>query len=409
MKLAIVTPYPPSKTTLNEYGYYLVKHFNENKNIDEIVILTDKLPNGESYALESELTKVKIETAWSFNSFKNVFSIRKVLKAHKPDVAMYNLQFLSFGDNKVAATLGLLSPMISKINGVPSTVLLHNITETVDLAEAGITQSKIMSRLYNMVGTVLTKIILQANIVAFTIPKYVDIIQKKYKVDNIVHMPHGTFELPAKPSFQNDPIAKKQIMTFGKFGTYKKVEKMIEAIDIVRKRIKEPIEIVIAGTDNPNVKGYLKNVEEKYRHIPDMVFTGYVAEEDVEKTFRNCTATVFPYTSTTGSSGVLHQAGSYGKAAVLPLLGDLKELVEEEGYTGSFFEPDNVESMANAIEKILTDDEYRVGIEKQNYNAASALSMTEIVKRYVHVFKSTTDQYHPRRRDEKKQRQLQPA
>ena len=48
-------------------------------------------------------------------------------------------------------------------------------------------------------------------------------------------------------------------------------------------------------------------------------------------------------------------------------------------------------------------------IEKQNYKAASALSMTEIVKRYVHVFKSTTEQYHPRRREEKKQRQLQPA
>ena len=41
--------------------------------------------------------------------------------------------------------------------------------------------------------------------------------------------------------------------------------------------------------------------------------------------FDEAAVVVFPYTATTGSSGVLHQAGSYGKAVVMPDLGDLAE------------------------------------------------------------------------------------
>ena len=41
MKLAIVTSLPPSKVTLNEYGFHLVKNFMNEEDVDEIIILTD--------------------------------------------------------------------------------------------------------------------------------------------------------------------------------------------------------------------------------------------------------------------------------------------------------------------------------------------------------------------------------
>ena len=95
---------------------------------------------------------------------------------------------------------------------------------------------------------------------------------------------------------------------------------------------------------------------------------------------------VFPYTSTTGSSGVLHQAGSYAKAVVMPDLGDLSLLVKEEGYKGEFFNPESSESLANAIAAILENDAYRLELAKTNYKAASALSMDKIVDMYLHTF-----------------------
>jgi glycosyltransferase involved in cell wall biosynthesis len=218
-------------------------------------------------------------------------------------------------------------------------------------------------------------------LVAVTIAKYVDVLEKKYKVDNVALIPHGSFEIPPMPDF-NLPHGPKQVMTFGKFGTYKKVEVMIEAVEIIRKRSNTPLQIVIAGTDSPNKKGYLNDVKNQYAHVKDIVFTGYVPEEDVPQIFNDSAVVVFPYTSTTGSSGVLHQAGSYGKAVILPNIGDLGELIREEGYAGELFEPDDPESLANAIQKVVENDEYRRQLSIKNYYAAVSLPMADIVDWY---------------------------
>jgi glycosyltransferase involved in cell wall biosynthesis len=177
-------------------------------------------------------------------------------------------------------------------------------------------------------------------------------------------------------------------MTFGKFGTYKKVETLIEAGVIARRQTGLPMEIVIAGTDNPNTPGYLDSVKEKYKHVPMINFTGYVEEQDVPRIFDESTVVIFPYTSTTGSSGVLHQAGSYGKAVVMPNLGDLARLVEDEGYQGEFFEPDNAFSMAQGICKLMTDSRYRTQMAQANFKAATAYPMSRIADMYVQTFKA---------------------
>ena len=100
---------------------------------------------------------------------------------------------------------------------------------------------------------------------------------------------------------------------------------------------------------------------------------------------------VFPYTSTTGSSGVLHQAGSYGKAVVMPNLGDLATLIEDEGYKGEFFEPENVDSLAKAIENIVTNDSYRIALGDANYKAATAFPMTRITSIYIEEFEKISN------------------
>ena len=41
MKLALVTAFPPSKVTLNEYAYYLVRAFRNHQEIEELILLTD--------------------------------------------------------------------------------------------------------------------------------------------------------------------------------------------------------------------------------------------------------------------------------------------------------------------------------------------------------------------------------
>ncbi len=385
MRLAIVTAFPPSKVTLNEYGYHLVKQFRKKENVEELILLTDEAVETKHLNFETNGCKITIKNCWKFNSYKNIQTLNKALKETKPDAVLFNLQFLKFGDKKIPAALGLMLPYLCKIKKIPTIVLLHNILEQVDLNSAGFTKNRLLQKTYGLIGTMLTRFLLKADYVAVTIQKFVHTLSKKYKTNKVVLIPHGTFEMPPKPDFSL-PNGPKKIMAFGKFGTYKKVEILIEAVEEIRKTTKENLEIVIAGTDSPNTPGYLNNMKEKYHHVKGLYFTGYVEEEEVPKIFGESTVVVFPYTSTTGSSGVLHQAGSYGKAVVMPNLGDLTDLIQDEGYRGEFFDPNSVSSLAKAIEKIITNDTYRLELAKANYKAAASLPMSEIAEMYLNYF-----------------------
>jgi glycosyltransferase involved in cell wall biosynthesis len=66
----------------------------------------------------------------------------------------------------------------------------------------------------------------------------------------------------------------------------------------------------------------------------------------------------------------------------LPNIGDLGELIREEGYAGELFEPDDAESLANAIQKVVEDDNYRRELSIKNYYAAVSLPMIDIVDWY---------------------------
>jgi glycosyltransferase involved in cell wall biosynthesis len=380
MRVAIISTYPPSKGSLNEYAYHFVSHLQQKSEVSELILLVDELPAGEAYPVISE--RVRIVPTWRFGALTNPLRIWRKVRALKPDAVLFNIQFATFGATRVSGALGLLAPVLVKLSGCVTVVLLHNLMDTIDLNKAGFESGGIMERLTRGFGWVFTKLLLRADLVAVTIPKYVEILEKKYGADNAFLAPHGAFEQVAFPKF--DHIAQPlQIMTFGKFGTYKRVEILLDAFQILSTERPEPLELIIAGTDSPNATGYLKEVQERYAHLRGVHFTGYVAEESVPRLFQDAAVVVFPYNSTTGSSGVLHQAGNYGKAVVLPRIGDFAELIQDEGYTGEFFEAEDPTSLAAAIRRYIDDPQLRQQAGTQNYLAAVGIPMDEVVDWYL--------------------------
>jgi len=382
MKIAFISPYPPSGVTLNEYGYHLIRSFVGKAGIEKIYILTNHLENDSDYSRYS-LEGLEIIPCWDFDSWKASLDIRNTLKRLQPDAVIMNLQFMTFGAGKIPAALGLLSPWFCQQLGIPSIVILHNITETVKLDTIGMADSKWKGNLFLWIGTQLTKFILKADLVGVTISQYVDILKEKYKTNQVILLPHGNFELPPR-KYLADPLKEINLMAFGKFGTYKKVEVMLDATRILEKKYPDLKFIAtIAGTDNPNVSGYLDQVKLQYQDMKNLVFTGYIPEEKVADIFQDSTFIIFPYTTTTGSSGILHQAGSYARATILPKIDDLERVVEEEGYAGAYFITDNAESLAKTVGELIEDPERRKKIEDQNYGAAKGLPMNELAEWYL--------------------------
>jgi glycosyltransferase involved in cell wall biosynthesis len=385
MHIAMVTTHPPSKGSLNEYGYHFVRFLRlKADTISELTLLVDELPGGQDYVLETApgSVPVKVVPCWKFGAMDNALRIRKAVREAHPDVVLFNLQFATFGDKKIPATLGLLAPWLLKRSGFKVAILLHNIMETVNLKSAGFGGNPLIEAVIRLFGNIITRFLLAVDMVAVTIPKYVEILEGKYGAKNVMLAPHGSFEEPTDAVPKTMPGGAPTVMTFGKFGTYKTVDILVEAHAMLQPDHPD-LRLVIAGTDSPNAAGYLESMQKKYAHVTNVEYTGYVAETDVPRIFGEAWVVAFPYTSTTGSSGVLHQAGGFGKAVVLPDLGDLAELVQEEGYDGEFFEPNNAASLADSIRRVIDHPERQMEVGSHNYLAANGLPIDEVVDWYL--------------------------
>ncbi len=378
-RIGVITAFPPGRNSLNEFGYHFVNHLAANDAVDSVVLFADETDAGDPKRLPANNEKVEPVKSWTFNSVTNPFRLVRAVRNAKVDAVIINLQFATFGDSKVAGGLGLLVPAILTKLGIPTAVVLHNLADNVDMQDAGFADSKLMAKAMSSAGRALTKAILAADYVALTIPRYVEFLRDSYSADNAILAPHGSFEEITEPSFGIPDEKSRKILAFGKWGTYKTVDVLVESFRQLLDRGYDDLELVIAGTDSPNSPGYLAGVAEGCQDLSNVVFTGYVAEEDVEQLFSSAAVTAFPYTSTTGSSGVLHQAGSYGRSAVLPAIGDFVEVIEEEGFVGQYFEPGDASSLADAISKLLDDEGLNAEHGRRNYAAATGIPMAEVV------------------------------
>ncbi len=381
LKIAIVSAFPPSRGTLNEYALHLSQALLMDPRVDSVVIFADKLGH-DNVERELNLPKLKVVRCWEFNDPLNAVRLLRQAKREQPDAVIFNSHFRSFAESSVASALGLISAPLLRIAGFRSILILHNIMEAVDLVSTGMVKNPIVAKGLTAVGTILTHVLLASNRVSVLLPSYEKILNEKYDAKNVVHIPHGVFG--ETPEFLPPiPSGRRRLVTFGKFGTYKKVEGLIEAAELLRTRGISDLEVVIAGTDSPNTPGYLKSVRKQYSHVSNLVFTGYLAEEDVEPTLASATVVVLPYTSTTGSSGVLHQVGRVGRAAVLPDIGDLAVLIRSEGYAGETFIPGSTDSLASALERVLNDSEHRENLQQTNFLASQKCSIQSVAARYV--------------------------
>ncbi len=385
LRIALVSALPPSRTTLNEYGHHLAKHLGENEAVQSLTVWSETSLPAETAAANPS---VICEPVWEFNNVLNPLRVLAAARKSRPDIVMFNLHFTSFGNARIPAAVGLLTPALLRLFGFRTNVLLHNLMDTVDLDEAGFKTSRVAKPIIMAIGRLLTRVVLLADTVGTTIPKYVEILQERYSATNVYLAPHGTFE--ASDVCETDSIdGKRRILAFGKFGTYKRVEGLLEAhAELIKTDEFSDVELVIAGSNNPNAPDYLEELEAQLEDDSQVRFWGYVEEEDIPNLFTSASVVAFPYTATTGSSGPLHQAGAYGRAAIVPRIGDFVDLIEEEGFAGEIFDPASVDSLATALMNVLGNDARREELGQANHAAATCLPLADVVQWHVLQFEN---------------------
>lgn len=376
MKICLVTTFPPSQGGLSEYGLHIAQELRRNPFLS-LTILADKMTPPEP-----ELEDYNVLRAWSFDDPLSVFRLLKTLHKLKPDVVWFNLLFSTFGRNPINAFLGLLTPVLARMMGCYTHVTLHHLMDTVDLKDAGVKHA----RIYRWAGAIATRLLLLSNSVSVLMPGYRKILHEKYGRENVHLRSHGILTTrPEYPDFSRRGNPEHRILAFGKWGTYKRLELMIEAFEVVAETLPNA-KLVIGGGDHPQAAGYVESVRQKCAGNPRIEFTGYVPEDRLPTLFQSATVAVMPYSSSTGCSGVAHLACAYGVPILCADLVDFRQMAEGEEIAIEFYKPGDPQDLANSLIRFLNNPARQEEMAAQNYFTALRMTMPTIVLKYLRHF-----------------------
>lgn len=376
MKICLVSAFPPGRERINEYGYHLAHELQRNPFLS-LTVLADKYDGDEP-----ELPDFEVVRCWRPDSVRSSWTVLNAIRRCEPDVVWFNLVFSTFGGrNPVAAFLGLCIPMLARLMGYSTHVTLHHLIETLDMEGAG-TRHPLLYRAAGWLGTRLLRI---ANSVTVLLPDYRKTLLRKYRGRNVHLRAHGMFASnPEPPDFRlrGNP---QRILAFGKWGTYKRVEILLDAFEQVAKRVPN-VELIIAGENHPNAPGYVESVKAQYGDRPNVTFRGYVAEDAIPALFKHASVMVMPYTSAGGPSGVAHLAAQFGVPIVSADISDFRDMAEEHEFATEFFEKGDKESLTDALVGVLSDTAKQVEMAEQNFSAAVRMTMPHIMSEYIRTF-----------------------
>ena len=376
MKICLVSTFPPSQRGLSEYGFHIARELRKNPLLD-LTILADVLPEPQS-----EVEGFRLVRCWNFNAFANPIKLLREIRRCKPDLVWLNLGFATFGDKPVQAFMGLAVPALIRLMGYHSHVTLHQLMDSVDLNDAGVSHP----RLYRLAGLVITRVLLLSHSVSVLLPEYRSVLQNKYGADRVYVRPHGVLAgEPEYPDFTLRGNPRHRILAFGKWGTYKRPEMLLDVFQMVVQEFPDA-HLIIAGGDHPKTPGYIKSVAERYSGDPRIEFTGYVPEDKIGDLFRSASIMVMPYTSSSGSSGVAHLCCQFGVPVLSPDIHDFQQLVTTEGLAMEFFPHGDPREMAAKLVALLKTPEKLEQMSLQNFAVGLHMTMPKIIRDYVRTF-----------------------
>jgi glycosyltransferase involved in cell wall biosynthesis len=393
MRICLVATFPPSGRQLNEYAFHIAQGLQNNPDV-ELIILADELTNYEfatdgrgnsgNSCQQAELPGFNVIRCWKFGGLATPVRLLKTIRQLKPDVVWYNLIFSSFATQKnpLAAFAGLCTPALTRAAGFFTHITLHHIIEHVDFSAAGIKRE----RLFRIGSDLATKALLRAHSVSVLLPGYRRTLTEKYSAQNVLLGTHGTFaSTPSPPDFTKRGNPDLRILAIGHWGTYKRLETLMEAFPAVVKKVPNA-RLIVAGANHHTKVGYWESIRAAQPTELPIEFCGYVPEEAIPELFQTTSLLVLPYDSATGSSGPAHQACEYALPIVCADIADLREMAANEDMAVSFYKTGNAADLAQQLIAVLLSPDLQLRMAEYNFAAGVRMTMASVIRNYIRWF-----------------------
>jgi glycosyltransferase involved in cell wall biosynthesis len=375
MKVCLVTAFPPSTERLNEYGFHLAKELKK-QDLVSLTILADQLKRPAE-----ELPEFDVDRCWKFNSISTPLALLRAARKHKPDVVWFNLVFSSFGDKPIPAFLGICTAFLLRLFGFYTHITLHHVIEALDLSNG-----TRFPRLYRFCGAIATRLILLSGSITVLLPSYRKVLLENYRGEYVHLRKHGIFSATPKfPDISKRGNPDHRILAFGKWGTYKRPEILIEAFAQIADRFPNA-KLVIAGSNHPTCPGYVESLRERWRDSSRIEFQGYVPEDEIGNLFSSATVLVLPYTSAGGPSGVAHQACEFATPIIGSDIPDFIDMAQTEELAMLFYKTGDPDSLAKVLADLLENPTLQQEMAEQNFSVAVRMTMEKVVAQYLQSF-----------------------
>lgn len=393
MRICLVAAFPPSGRQLNEYAFYIAKELQRHRNI-ELTILADELTsydfatdeNGKKIAAHElpELPGFNVIRCWKFGSMSNPARLVNTIRKLNPDFVWYHLVFSTFAtaNEPVTAFAGLVAPALTRAAGFYTHVTLHHIIEHVDFAGTGVRRE----RLFRIGAEMATKTLLRANSVSVLLPGYYQTLLNKYGARNVLLGTHGTFApVLTPPDLSKRGNPDQRILAFGHWGTYKRLETLMQAFPLVLKKAPRA-KLIVAGANHYTKPGYWESIRASLPPGMPVEFRGYVPEEAVPELFQTASIVVLPYDSATGASGPAHQACEFGVPIVSSGIPDFHAMAENEDLAIRFYKVGDASDLAEQLAAVLLSPKLEYEMAQQNFAAGVEMNITHVVSNYLRWF-----------------------
>jgi len=186
---------------------------------------------------------------------------------------------------------------------------------------------------------------------------------------------------PLKMNGPNNTAESTEILYVGRLDSHKGVNELLQAIEQLR---------VSGGSVHCIVVGEQERWYEWPDEIADIVdqneeafeFTGFISEQELADTYATSDALVLPSEYETYGQVVV-EALNYGTPVVMTPVGIGPERIED-GYNGVIYDPNEANSLVNALQQIRKDDGER--LNKNAKESVSDLSWTEVVNHLENIY-----------------------
>jgi glycosyltransferase involved in cell wall biosynthesis len=225
-----------------------------------------------------------------------------------------------------------------------------------------------------------------------------------FKIDSkkVYVIPHGSFDLfYTDKNMTKDmarkkigiPNRKKVILFFGLIKKYKGLEYLVYAFQKTKEKLDDIVLLIVGNISNENnedFKFYFDLIDQ-ISHDDDIICVNeYIPFEKINSYFLASDLVVLPYIKTY-TSGILLAAYAAGRPAIVTDTGALSEVVEV-GKSGFIVPPKDVNALAQAIMKALSDPDHME--EMGNYAkhlSETVYSWSNIALKTINVYQSLNE------------------